>query len=401
MIISSVLHSAIFPTISVQGQFFSDGQSFDLPSFNPAFDFQPMLKNDPKNPPYTNRGGITINRCKITGLYPIPPMQKISALIDYLSFTFPYPELHAILNLGNKYADQQKAPDAIQDFMLFVLPKYIPDLTIHDRHTGLFGYEFSFSLYRDGQHAGLLAYGGNGDGVYLSLSGVGCSGVDMYGFRCFLEQIKHLKLTRVDCAHDDLDGRYSMGFWVRAYKYNKFSNGAARSTSIYYDDMGSNKGKTLTVGKKTNGKEACIYEKGKQLGDNSSPWVRVEGRLTSADGRVIPLDILTSPSAFLCAMYPCFAYLCDYHEAVKSVKLKVKISVEKMLHHMSQSYGMFTQTLSDIGWSPEEILNKTNRKGVPKRLLIPAVAEQAISQSFEEWMGGVIEFDQFGLPVSF
>ena len=57
-----------------------------------------------------------------------------------------------------------------------------------------------------------------------------------------------------------------------------------------------------------NGKMLRIYEKGKQLGDSESPWVRVEAELRNKS-RVIPWDALTRPGSYLAGAYPCLAYL--------------------------------------------------------------------------------------------
>jgi DNA relaxase NicK len=48
------------------------------------------------------------------------------------------------------------------------------------------------------------------------------------------------------------------------------------------------------VGKRKNGKLLRVYEKGKQLGDESSPWVRWELELHNRD-RVIPWEVLLEP----------------------------------------------------------------------------------------------------------
>jgi phage replication initiation protein len=63
-------------------------------------------------------------------------------------------------------------------------------------------------------------------------------------------------------------------------------------------------GRTFYVGKRKNGKLLRVYEKGKQLGDNTSPWVRWELELHNRD-RIIPWDVILEPGKYLAASYAC------------------------------------------------------------------------------------------------
>ncbi len=51
-----------------------------------------------------------------------------------------------------------------------------------------------------------------------------------------------------------------------------------------------------------------IYEKGKQLGDPESPWVRWELELHNTD-REIPFDVLLQPGRYVAGAYPATAPL--------------------------------------------------------------------------------------------
>ena len=81
------------------------------------------------------------------------------------------------------------------------------------------------------------------------------------------------------------------------------------------DDLGSGEGKTLYVGNRKNGKLCRVYEKGRQLGNPSSPWVRVEVEFRNKS-RVIPWDTLINPGHYLAGAYPCFAYLSHTQEKI-------------------------------------------------------------------------------------
>lgn len=377
--------------------------SFELPSFSGQLIMPIFQGNARQNPPLTNRGGIHIYQPLTLN----PPLlvnieeQKLkptrfTAIVDYLSITFP---VSSILELTrtNKYCQQKHEDDQVQDFFMF-LTGIIPGLDVIPRNQGLFGYKKSYALYRDEQHAGLLAYEGNNGTMYLSLSGAGCAGVDMYKMRLLMEKLEGCKITRCDFAYDDLDGMISIHQWRRMSKAGKFHIVGAKPKALFFSDEGNLSGCTLKVGHKKNGKEACIYEKGKQLGDPSSPWVRVEGRLTSVD-RDIPLDCVTFPSVYLSAMYPCFGYLDVVRERVAIVKNHAKISYAKMKGHMSVSYGKMINAMLSIGMSAEEICNEICREGIPRRLTLPSADEQQKVQTFDDWHGSAIVFDRYGFPA--
>lgn len=383
---------------------FSSSTSFELPSFSCNLIMPEFVGNAQVNPPLTNRGGIHIYQ----PLRLNPPLHtkefeeqkllptKFSAIIDYLSFTCPVKSIQDVVRIS-KYDPDLKDPDAVQEFFL-LLSRLIPGLESIERNQGLFGYKVSYSLYRDNQHAGLMAFEGNNDTCYVSLSGVGCAGVDMYKMRLLMEKLADCKITRVDFAYDDLDGMLSVRHWRRLSRSGAFHIVGAKPKTMFYDDEGCLTGCTLKVGSKKNGKEACIYEKGKQLGDPTSPWVRVEGRLTSVD-REIPLDCVTFPAVYLSAMYPCFGYLSTVYERVAIVKKTARISFEKMTGHLSVSYGKMINAMVSIGMTAQEIVDSIIRTdGIPKRLLLPSSEEQLQVIAFDDWLGSSVSFDRYGMP---
>jgi len=267
----------------------------------------------------------------------------------------------------------QNNDDEAQAF-LFALTEYVSHLNWQARDKGMFGYKQSLTLYRDEQKAGVLAFEGNNGTCLLSLTGSGCSGVNMVQLRRFLEKLPSVKITRVDLAHDDLDGAMSVDYFKAQYHADEFHIKGTAPAARFIDDLGCDTGRTLYVGNKTNGKEACIYEKGKQMGDKLSKWLRVEGRLTNVD-RVIPFDTLTSPEMYLAGLYPPFRFLCVFHERVETIRKHAKMAMEQMVGFASVAYGKLVNVMLEIGNTPDEIVKALRVDGCPKRLHIPFAPE--------------------------
>jgi DNA relaxase NicK len=328
--------------------------SFDS-SYAPLYPGSPLVGSFP---PYTNRGGIK-NKSTISTCYDLtPPSQKFSCIVDYLSVTF---------RMGD-YQGNNLQIDKIEK-LLESLRQFIPNLKSYPNKYGLFGYRQSLGLTRGDAGAGLIGFDGNNDSCYISFSGQGCVGVDMWALRRFYESLPGCKITRIDLAHDDLEGSLSVHDYKKLFDCGAFASKGTSPKGRFMDDMGSGDGCTLYVGKKVNGKEACIYEKGKQLGDKTSPWLRIEGRLTAVD-RVIPFEAMTQPADFLAALYPPFAFLSVNHKFVEIVVKGASIALELMLDYASVAYGKLFDFLINMGWSCDKIVARMRRPGVPGRLCV-------------------------------
>lgn len=149
-------------------------------------------------------------------------------------------------------------------------------------------------------------------------------------------------ITRIDLAADFLDGSVTLSEVVDAHGLGLFSSrGPAPATSCAGDWLGDNpKGRTLYIGSRASGKLWRWYEKGKQQGDPSSPWVRGELEIRNSE-RDIPLDVLTN-----CATY--YGGGSKYAAAVMGTLKVSTIALRKhhaalildhQIHHARQSYG--------------------------------------------------------------
>jgi len=248
------------------------------------------------------------------------------------------------------------------------------------QRSGLHGYKFSVVSDNGGI---VVAWGGNADTVFLQIPGQGCARVRC--FRSLHDFILHNcgHLTRVDLAFDDFGGRHDLGLAVELYRAGGFcaAGGGARSGASrvscsqagnWIDPDGS--GRTLYIGKLANGKMLCVYEKGRQLGDSSSPWVRWEVRIANRD-RAIPLEALLEPAEFARGAYPALAFIGGQEQRIATRRHAERISLAKLTRHARDAYGPLFDVLAKSGVESVELVDRVRRVGYPRRLGAPTDAD--------------------------
>lgn len=204
-----------------------------------------------------------------------------AALVDWLAFTVRPPE-------------NEEHPWVVRELQRLGLVGTVETMT-----GGYAGYTHKAKYDSDGMRLCLIAWGGRHQAatVYVSLPGHGCARVtDWAGLRAWLEQHR-ATITRLDLAYDDFQGeRISMRWAVEQYITGGFGAGGRMPGHQLHGDwlLGdeARSGRTLELGSREGGKLARIYEKGKQLGDAESPWVRVEVEWHN-ESRRIPYEALT------------------------------------------------------------------------------------------------------------
>lgn len=243
------------------------------------------------------------------------------------------------------------------------------------RAGGLHGYRYSIASDAGGV---LIAWGGNADTVFLQLPGDACARVDdWHVFRAFIESHAG-HLTRVDLAFDDLDGEHSVDQAVELYQAGLFGFRQGRPPRV--SQAGNwitpdGHGRTLYVGRSANGKMLRCYEKGRQLGDPASPWVRWEVQFANRD-RELPIDMLTDPAPYLRAAYPALAFVpAEGMTRIATRRAQERISVEKLTRHAREGYGQLFDHLVRSGIDAVELVERVRRDGLPQRLLAPTAAE--------------------------
>lgn len=280
-------------------------------------------------------------------------------VIDWLSATFPKPQFTVQFLIG-----------LLADYCLCGLRGV-------DSGKGFRGFEncvrIEACINDEFKQIGFIAFGGDAQkGRWmLDLQGGGCSLIhDWEALQDLLEGLD-ARITRVDLAADFLEGEKTVDDAVSMYESGDFTmNGRPPQTDTQGDWLGNERGRTLYVGKRQNGKMLCVYEKGKQLGDLESNWVRYELRLGNRD-RDIPLDVLTNPDIYFAGAYPALQAILDevQGERIATISKETEIGLTQLTHHARRCYGKLISTLVKVdGYTIEGLIEAITLPGMPSRL---------------------------------
>lgn len=220
------------------------------------------------------------------------------------------------------------------------------------RPVGLNFYKSTFALE---DNAGMVSIGGQGGTILVQLTGMGIS-IARKGWEKRLQKLSEILqrfvITRVDVAYDDIEGRkYSTDQALIDYQDGLYTCGGRwpsceqRGNWIFPDG----KGRTFYVGRRENGKLLRVYEKGRQLGEAASPWVRVELELHNKD-RLIPFEILLRPGAYLAGAYPALEWVAEGNvtEKIKTLTKVLEITYDNAVKHLVRSYGGLLKMISEV-----------------------------------------------------
>lgn len=191
----------------------------------------------------------------------------------------------------------------------------------------------------------VVAWGGSSqrDTVYLSIPGTVCGALSAHKLAQMAVLLEGFgaRLTRLDCAVDDYDGKYltidRMRQW---YVDGKFVSNGRPPKATFISDEGSGGGCTFYVGTRAGGKFLRVYEKGKQLGDKDSPWVRVEIQLGNKL-RILPWEALSRPADVMAGAYPAL-------RAVSRAPLAVSMYYVKSRKKLRKPGCLWMPTLSSL-----------------------------------------------------
>ncbi len=255
--------------------------------------------------------------------------------------------------------------------------------------------DYCVVLDREDQLAGRICFGGNNERMQVELTGAGCHWVPSWSYVHFQLEILSARITRCDVALDDFQGvALDLHELEAQAKAGLFKANGRPPKTRFIDDHGNGTGCTLYVGKKGH-KELCVYEKGKALKDETSPWLRVEQRFygkhvgeeNAAGERVgsgLPLDIVLHPLRYFRAAHEYLAELCDrcgildVANKLKVVKAKVEATVSAAVKwfktQAGSSLNLFMQALGD---DADGVLRKNlTREPLPSRFKGLGAAEK-------------------------
>ncbi|WP_201617469.1 replication initiation factor domain-containing protein [Psychrobacter urativorans] len=314
------------------------------------------------------------------------PINGQVAMIDWLNVTFD------VATLGEKFRRTNEDDDEYMALCQAAVAEMSEMLTkifgkkygvINQRQNGANFYKYSFDF---GENYGKICIGGQRDSVLIMLNGTGCSlapvGWEKYMHEFLTTIAKKPKISRIDLAHDDLNGDYLDIHVLDQMETDQlFHCGGARhdvgQLGNWKHGDPNNKGLTLNLGVRESGKFTRFYEKGKKSGDKDgkySRWVRAEVEFKAND-RVIPFDVLLDPSSYFMGAYPVFADLFDYERINKLeiIQKSAQITLQHSFDWLKTQAGKYFSFYSTF-MSPEEIIEmikSDDPDDVPVRLHLP------------------------------
>lgn len=258
-------------------------------------------------------------------------------------------------------------------------------LCISNRMHHIFGFgitsknEKGANFYKEswnlGDNWGMVCYGGQRGTILVTLNGSGCAAAREgweNRLKTYLEQTERARITRLDLAHDDYEGRtYTVDRADQDHTDGLFNCGGRNPDCEYRGNWKSpnGKGRTFNIGNRSNGKFCRVYEKGRQLGDEKSDWVRIEVEFKSCD-RLIPFDALVRPGEYLAASYPAFSWISERQERIYTTQRVVEANVERTIKWLRHQCGASVGALVDL-LGVDGFLERVRRDGLPKWTKVP------------------------------
>ena len=142
-------------------------------------------------------------------------------------------------------------------------------------------------------------------------------------------------------------GQYEMGDFTLSGRPPKFRY------------IRSSNGDTFYVGQRKSGKYYRCYEKGRQLGDESSRWVRHEVEF-HAQNRLLPLDMLVNPLGYFKGAYPdVFHWIEGAATMIDTSRAKHKIIFSAAMLFAKRQVGRLVRYCKDVvGYDESRIVRE-------------------------------------------
>ena len=192
----------------------------------------------------------------------------------------------------------------------------------------------------------------------LHLTGVACSLLLPGAFLSLSIDLERFsgKITRIDLAVDDLTGEHSVEKAMEQYAMGDFTLGGRPPK---FKHICSSDGDTFYVGRRGSGKYYRCYQKGRQLGDESSRWVRHEVEF-HAQNRLLPLAMLTSPLEYFKGAYPdIFDWIAGSATMIDTSRAKHKIIFSAAMLFAKRQVGRLVRYCKDVvGYDESRIVRE-------------------------------------------
>lgn len=337
-----------------------DSTDFDLP-----------WTFDNSNPvPYmhmvSTSSGVKPVQCRL-------PAQEEIAVVDWVNFTI------GIETLGVKFFDENGGDEDLWMNAIFAFDEQLEHIfgfaTTSQNKTGRNFYKQSYVL---GENMGIVCIGGQRNTILVMLSGKGCAfakeGWEKRLYHFLTSIGKRSKLTRIDLAHDDFEGKNINVDWGdQQDTLGGFQLGNRKPNIEYKGNWKrpNGKGRTLNIGCRESGKYLRLYEKGRAEGDPDDNWQRAEVEFKSVD-RILPFDMLLAPSEYFIAAYPCFEFLAEHVQParIETIQKTAVINFNTAISNLKHQYGKYINLFKAV-FDAEELINLiscSDSMAFPKRM---------------------------------
>lgn len=343
---------------------------------NPALEslnIDPRITNDYKNYPLLRVDAVITTEGLKSEMIRTPAKGE-KCVIDWLTMTMQAVTFEDYSTTGHAHEHLR------QSALIKNVGKVLNDILGFDidteNKTGRNFYDRSFQLEHD---AGYVCIGGQNDTVMICINGTGCT-YGKQGWESHLHAWLNLfgrlaKITRLDLAYDDLYGeQVNIDFFDEQDDKGGFVMGGRKPSCEKRGNWKrpSGKGRTLYIGSRQSSKFCRIYEKGKQLGDPNSHWLRVEVEFKARD-IFIDFDVLINPSEYFLACYPCFLVFSNQDTAIKFERIDKQdlMTFNDALALVKHQYGrylhFFRRVFDDDSKLLDQLTDIENTK-VPERI---------------------------------
>ncbi|WP_318825805.1 replication initiation factor domain-containing protein [Burkholderia thailandensis] len=242
--------------------------------------------------------------------------------------------------------------------------------------------DFYNQTYELGDNYGHVGFGGERQNstMLIALYGQGTvAAKDGWEARLhdfLVNEAKRPVITRIDLAHDWFDGEVTVEQLDQMHTDGLFTNAHTRPECRHDGDwkFPNGKGRTLYIGTRQAGMMFRGYEKGMQLGDSTSAWVRGEVEISNKS-RLIPFDVLLDPSGYYMGSYrKAFGQL-SLVSTPKRTEIKRKtasIGVDACVAIVGRQFGKHLGVLADL-FGVEELISRVRDplRRWPDRLRVP------------------------------
>jgi len=262
-----------------------------------------------------------------------------SAFIDQISFSI-HEDTFSLLAGYPLVADDEyivRASMVLADIFGF-------GITEKAKHSGGRFYDSCWLMGTDNAQYGRVHFGGQNNTMLIEVTATGCNAAsDGWESRLynFILQAVRPKITRIDIAKDFFQGEYTPEQAKADRLAGKFTNHNMMpdGESVGTDwESNNGKGKTYYVGSRESSKYVRVYEKGKQLGDKESQWVRFEIEFKAKD-IVIPFEVLTVPGEYFGGAYPVCAQFQEKAKRIEAVKKNLELTFERCIEVAKNQVG--------------------------------------------------------------